>query len=336
MLIGVPKEIKDSEYRVGLVPSTVRELTRNGHRVLVEKSAGLGAGIADAHYHSVGAEIVPDADQVYARSELIVKVKDLLAPERKKLRSGQVLFTYLHLAADPQQTADLVASGVIAIAYETVTSPQGTLPLLTPMSEVAGRMAPHVGARCLETENGGRGVLLGGVPGVPPADVVILGGGVAGSPAAPISAGMGAAGARIDRNPEGRRRVAKQPRAPGGPGFSTKGPHRDAGPPCGSRDRLGADPGRRRAKTDHRRHRQGDEGGLRHRGHSHRSRRVLRDVTADDALGADLYRLRRRALLRHQHAGRGRPHVDVRSQQRDVALRAGACRQRLSPRAGRR
>ena len=188
MLVGVPKEIKDSEYRVGLVPSTVRELTRNGHHVLVEKSAGLGAGIADAHYHSVGAEIVPDADQVYARSELIVKVKEPLAPERKKLRSGQVLFTYLHLAADPQQTADLVASGVIAIAYETVTSPQGTLPLLTPMSEVAGRMAPHVGARCLETENGGRGVLLGGVPGVPPAHLVIVGGGVAGRHAALSSA----------------------------------------------------------------------------------------------------------------------------------------------------
>src|SRR5499433_4381779 len=164
MLVGVPKEIKDSEYRVGLVPSTVRELTRNGHHVLVEKSAGLGAGLSDADYRAVGAEIVPDADQVYARSELIVKVKEPLAPERKQLRPGQVLFTYLHLAADPQLTADLMASGVIAIAYETVTSPQGTLPLLTPMSEVAGRMAPHVGARCLEKENGGRGVLLGGVP----------------------------------------------------------------------------------------------------------------------------------------------------------------------------
>src|SRR5499427_5329676 len=210
MLIGVPKVIKDSEYRVGLVPSTVHELTRNGHRVLVEKSAGLGAGIADAHYHSVGAEIVPDADQVYARSELIVKVKEPLAPERKKLRSGQVLFTYLHLAADPQQTADLVASGVIAIAYETVTSPQGTLPLLTPMSEVAGRMAPHVGARCLETENGGRGVLLGGVPGVPPADVVVIGGGVAGSHAGLIGAGMGATVTVIDRNPEALRRIANQ------------------------------------------------------------------------------------------------------------------------------
>jgi alanine dehydrogenase len=210
MLVGVPKEIKDSEYRVGLVPSAVRELTRNGHRVLVEKSAGLGAGLSDDNYHSVGAEIMLDADQIYARSELIVKVKEPLAPERKKLRARQVLFTYLHLAADPEQTADLMASGVIAIAYETVTSAHGTLPLLTPMSEVAGRMAPHVGARCLEKENGGRGVLLGGVPGVPPADVAILGGGVAGSHAALISAGMGATVSVIDRNPDALRRVATQ------------------------------------------------------------------------------------------------------------------------------
>src|SRR5256714_13847806 len=192
MLVGVPKEIKDSEYRVGLVPSAVRELTRNGHRVLVEKSAGLGAGLSDDNYRSVGAEIVPDADQIYARSELIVKVKEPLAPERKKLKAGQVLFTYLHLAADPEQTADLMGSGVVAIAYETVTSAQGTLPLLTPMSEVAGRMAPHVGARCLEKENGGPGVLLGGVPGLPPGGVVVLGGGVPGSQPAFINAGLGA------------------------------------------------------------------------------------------------------------------------------------------------
>jgi len=210
MLVGVPKEIKDSEYRVGLVPSAVRELARNGHRVLVETSAGLGAGLSDDNYRSVRAEIVPDADQIYARSELIVKVKEPLAPERKKLKAGQVLFTYLHLAADPEQTADLMASGVIAIAYETVTSAHGTLPLLTPMSEVAGRMAPHVGARCLEKENGGRGVLLGGVPGVPPADVAILGGGVAGTHAAVISAGMGATVSVIDRNPDALRRVATQ------------------------------------------------------------------------------------------------------------------------------
>jgi alanine dehydrogenase len=210
MLVGVPKEIKDSEYRVGLVPSTVQELTANGHHVIVETTAGAGAGIADADYQAVGAEIVPDADQVFARTELIVKVKEPLAPERKKLRPRQVLFTYLHLAADPEQTADLMAAGVIAIAYETVTSAQGALPLLTPMSEVAGRMAPHVGARCLEKENGGRGVLLGGVPGVPPADVAILGGGVAGSNAGLISAGMGATVTIIDRNPDVLRRIASQ------------------------------------------------------------------------------------------------------------------------------
>src|SRR5712691_10933979 len=210
MLVGVSKEIKDNEYRVGLVPSTVRELTAKGHRVLVEHDAGLGAGLPDSDYEAAGAEIIADADAVYARAELIVKVKEPLAVERKKLQRGQILFTYLHLAADPAQTADLMAAGVIAIAYETVTSAQGTLPLLTPMSEVAGRMAPHVGARCLEKENGGRGVLLGGVPGVPPADVVILGGGVAGTHAAIISVGMGATVTVVDRNPEALRRISNQ------------------------------------------------------------------------------------------------------------------------------
>jgi alanine dehydrogenase len=210
MLVGVPKEIKDNEYRVGLVPSTVRELTAKGHAVLVERNAGIGAGLPDGDYEAAGAEIAADADTVFARAELIVKVKEPLAVERTKLRRGQVLFTYLHLAADRAQAEDLMAAGVTAIAYETVTSPQGTLPLLTPMSEVAGRMAPHVGARCLEKENGGRGVLLGGVPGVPPADVVVLGGGVAGSHAATISAGMGATVHVVDRNPEALRRIARE------------------------------------------------------------------------------------------------------------------------------
>jgi alanine dehydrogenase len=210
MLVGVPKEIKDNEFRVGLVPSTVRELTDKGHQVIVEADAGVGAGLADVDYAAAGAEIVADADVVFARAELIVKVKEPLPPERKKLRAGQILFTYLHLAPDRAQTEDLMAAGVTAIAYETVTSPQGTLPLLMPMSEVAGRMAPHVGARCLEKENGGRGVLLGGVPGVPPADVVILGGGVAGTHAAIISVGMGATVTVVDRNPEALRRIANQ------------------------------------------------------------------------------------------------------------------------------
>ncbi|HSA67642.1 MAG TPA: alanine dehydrogenase [Methyloceanibacter sp.] len=189
MLVGVPKEIKDHEHRVALIPATVQQLTSKGHRVLVETGAGLGAGLGD---DAAGAEIVTSATELFERAEMIVKVKEPLAEERKKLKRGQVLFTYLHLAADPRQTEDLIASGVTAIAYETVTCAAGTLPLLTPMSEVAGRMAPQVGAHFLETENGGRGVLLGGVPGVPPADVLILGSGVVGTNAALIALGMGA------------------------------------------------------------------------------------------------------------------------------------------------
>src|SRR5215207_9918071 len=166
MLVGVPKEIKDNEYRVGLVPSTVRELTTKGHRVLVERNAGIGAGLPDSDYEAAGAELAADADAIFSRAELIVKVKEPLAVERKKLHRGQILFTYLHLAADRAQTEELMASGVTAIAYETVTDRHGFLPLLMPMSEVAGRMAPQVGAYCLEKVTGGRGVLLGGVPGV--------------------------------------------------------------------------------------------------------------------------------------------------------------------------
>ena len=210
MLVGVPKEIKDNEYRVGIVPSTVRELVENGHRVLIQTGAGSGAGLSDADYRAAGAEIVANGEEVFSRAELIVKVKEPLAEERKRLHRGQVLFTYLHLAPDRRQTEELMASGVTAIAYETVTSPQGALPLLTPMSEVAGRMAPHVGGHCLEKENGGRGVLLAGVPGVPPASVVVLGGGVAGTNAAQIASGMGAEVAVLDRNPEALRRVAAQ------------------------------------------------------------------------------------------------------------------------------
>jgi alanine dehydrogenase len=210
MLVGVPKEIKDNEYRVGLVPSTVRELTDKGHRVMIESGAGVGAGLPDADYRASGGEIVDNADGVYGNAELIVKVKEPLATERKKLRRGQVLFTYLHLAPDRAQTEDLLSSGVTAIAYETVTGSQGTLPLLTPMSEVAGRMAPHVGAHCLEKENGGRGVLLGGVPGVGAASVLVLGGGVAGTNAALIASGMGADVTVLDRNLEALRRVAAQ------------------------------------------------------------------------------------------------------------------------------
>lgn len=210
MRVGVPKEIKDHEYRVGLVPSSVAELVRHGHDVLVERGAGVGAGLDDDLYVAAGARIAADARVVFAEAELIVKVKEPLPAERSQLRRDQVLFTYLHLAPDPEQTRALLASGVTAIAYETVTSPAGGLPLLTPMSEIAGRLAPQVGARYLERMEGGRGVLLGGVPGVPPAEVVVLGGGVSGTHAATIALGMGATVFVVDRSGEALRRIAAQ------------------------------------------------------------------------------------------------------------------------------
>lgn len=210
MRIGVPKEIKNNEFRVGLVPSSVAELVHHGHQVTIETNAGNGAGVSDADYIAAGAKIAANADEIFANSEMIVKVKEPLAVERKKLKKGQILFTYLHLAPDPEQTKDLLASGATCIAYETVTSPTGGLPLLTPMSEVAGRLAPQVGAHCLEKAAGGRGVLLGGVPGVPAADVVILGGGVSGTHAATIALGMGANVTVVDRSPEVLRRISAQ------------------------------------------------------------------------------------------------------------------------------
>jgi alanine dehydrogenase len=210
MRVGVPKEIKNHEYRVGLVPSSVAELVHHGHEVLVEGGAGLGAGLPDREYEAAGATIVGGPDEIFESAEMIVKVKEPLAEERRRLRPGQVLFTYLHLAPDLGQTEDLMKSGATCIAYETVTSPSGALPLLTPMSEVAGRLAPQVGAHCLEKAQGGRGVLLGGVPGVPGAEVVILGGGVSGTHAATIAIGMGANVTVIDRSAEVLRRLAVQ------------------------------------------------------------------------------------------------------------------------------
>ncbi|EJW10099.1 Alanine dehydrogenase [Rhodovulum sp. PH10] len=207
MRIGVPREIKDHEDRVGLIPSAVHELVAHGHAVLVERGAGLGAGHDDAAYAAAGATLVNGPDPVFDDAELIVKVKEPLAAERKRLRRGQTLFTYLHLAPDPEQARDLLASRVTAIAYETVTAADGTLPLLTPMSEVAGRLAPQAGAWCLERPRGGRGVLLGGVAGVPPAEVVVLGGGVVGANAAFIAAGMGADVTVLDRSPDVLRRI---------------------------------------------------------------------------------------------------------------------------------
>jgi alanine dehydrogenase len=210
MLIGVPSEIKNNEARVGLIPSSVQELVHHGHRVMIQSGAGLGAGLLDEDYTAVGAEVVDGPERIFAEAEMVVKVKEPQVQERKRLRPGQILFTYLHLAPDPEQTRDLMESRAVCIAYETVTSPTGALPLLTPMSEVAGRLAPQVGAHALEKAQGGRGILLGGVPGVAAASVVILGGGVSGTHAATIAIGMGARVTVVDRSPDALKRLSNQ------------------------------------------------------------------------------------------------------------------------------
>ncbi|MCB1510366.1 MAG: alanine dehydrogenase [Hyphomicrobiaceae bacterium] len=210
MRVGVPREIKIREYRVGLTPTSVREITAHGHAVFAEAGAGNGIGMTDEDYVRAGATVLPDAAAVFDRAELIVKVKEPQAAERAMLRPDHVLFTYLHLAPDPGQTRELVASGATAIAYETVTAPTGGLPLLAPMSEVAGRMAIQAGAYYLEKAHGGHGVLIGGVPGVDPAKVVVLGGGTVGTHAIAIALGMGADVWVIDRNVDVLRRLWSQ------------------------------------------------------------------------------------------------------------------------------
>ncbi|VVC75799.1 Alanine dehydrogenase [Aquicella siphonis] len=202
MLIGVPKEIKNFEYRVGLVPSSVRELIANGHQVIVQKGAGEKIGFDDESYQHVGARIVDAAEEIFQKADMVIKVKEPQPDECRMLRENQVLFTYLHLAPDPEQAKLLQDSGCVAIAYETVTNQHGGLPLLAPMSEVAGRMAIQAGATSLEIKNGGRGMLLGGVPGVAPAKVVVLGGGVVGTNSVRMAMGMGAHVVVIDKSLE--------------------------------------------------------------------------------------------------------------------------------------
>jgi len=222
MRVGVPKEIKVLENRVGLTPASVRELVSHGHEVMVEHEAGAGIGLHDDAYAAAGASIARDAAEVFAWGEMVVKVKEPQPDECAMLREGQILFTYLHLAPDPEQAKALIASNAICIAYETVTSPRGGLPLLAPMSEVAGRMAVQAGAFLLEKPHGGKGILLGGVPGVAPGKVVILGGGVVGTHSAMIALGMGADVTVIDRSPEAMATLWKQFGAPLKTEFSTR------------------------------------------------------------------------------------------------------------------
>ncbi|MCL1144147.1 alanine dehydrogenase [Shewanella gaetbuli] len=210
MIIGVPTEIKNHEYRVGMVPSSVRELTLKGHEVFIQSDAGIGIGFTNQDYVDAGAQILATAAEVFEKSDMIVKVKEPQAIERAMLRHDQILFTYLHLAPDLPQTNDLIKSGAVCIAYETVTDDRGGLPLLAPMSEVAGRMSIQAGARALEKSLGGRGMLLGGVPGVEPAKVVIIGGGMVGTNAAQMAVGMGADVVVLDRSIDALRRLNVQ------------------------------------------------------------------------------------------------------------------------------
>ena len=283
MRIGVPKEIKVHEYRVGLVPAAARELIEAGHEVLVETGAAAGIGFADADYQRVGAKIATTAAEIFAASDMIVKVKEPQPQECAMLRKGQILFTYLHLAPDPKQTEALVKSGATCIAYETVTAPDGSLPLLTPMSEVAGRMSIQVGAYCLQKANGGRGILLGGVPGVAPAKVVILGGGVSGTNAA--RDGRGPARRRHRGRPldEAPARTLVDLRRDAAHRVLDAGPHRHAGDGSRPGHRRGADRRRRGAEARHPRHGPAHEARLGAGRHLDRPGRLLRDQPGHDA-----------------------------------------------------
>ena len=336
MLIGVPKEIKNHEYRVGMTPGSVAEAIAHGHKVLVETNAGAGIMCSDEDYIAAGATIAATAADVFAAAEMIVKVKEPQAQERAMLRQDQILFTYLHLAPDPEQTRDLVNSGAVCIAYETVTDAAGRLPLLAPMSEVAGRMSIQAGAHCLEKAQGGRGMLLGGVPGVAPAKVVILGGGVVGVNAAYMATGLAADVTIIDRSADAMRAAT----ARFGPAVKTVHSTRASV----EEEVLAADlviggvliPGAAAPKLVSREMISADEARFGRGGCRHRPGRLLRDLARHHPCRADLCGRRCGPLLRGQHAGRGGADLDLRTEQRDPALHPGARRQGLEGRAGRR
>jgi alanine dehydrogenase len=316
MRIGVPKEIKVHEYRVGMTPASAREAVEHGHQVYVEHDAAGRQGITDKDYERAGAKVLSTAAEVFATADLIVKVKEPQPAECAMLREGQTLFTYLHLAPDPEQAKALMASGVTAIAYETVTSARGGLPLLAPMSEVAGRMAIQAGAHCLEMEQGGRGMLLGGVAGVAPAKIVVLGGGVSGVNAARMGIGLEAQVTVLDINVDRLYAIDQQFGAAVNTIFSTRQAVEDYV--------LEADlvigavlvPGAAAPKLITEKHVRDMKRGS-----------VLVDIS-NDACQPDLRGPRGRALLRDEHAGRRGAHVDFRAQQCDPAVHPGAGRQR--------
>jgi hypothetical protein len=310
--IGVPSEIKQDEYRVAITPAGVRELTDRGHRVLIQAGAGEGSSIADGDYVEQGASIVADAPAVFAQADLIVKVKEPQPPEVALLEARHTLFTYLHLAADESLTRALMSSGATCVAYEAVEDSHGRLPLLAPMSEVAGKIATQAGAFMLEKPLGGRGLLLGGVPGVAAGKVMVIGGGIVGQNAAQVAIGLGAEVYVYDRSIDRLRELEIQ-----------------LGGACSTcfASTLTIEQGLADAARGHARAARPAEAGRGAGRREHRPGWLLRDLAADDALRPDVRGRRDHSLLRGEHAGRGADHLDVGADERDDAIR-GAPRRR--------
>ena len=323
MRVGVPTEIKDNEFRVAITPAGVHALTRRGHTVTVQSGAGVGAAIPDDDYIAAGAAITDDVPALWADSEMVLKVKEPIAEEYSFLRPDLLLFTYLHLAADRPLTEELIAKRVTSIAYETVATASGALPLLAPMSEIAGRLAAQVGADALLRPHGGAGVLLGGAAGVRRGDVVVLGGGTAGLAAARVAAGMGANVTVFDIDPERMRRIEEVHGGAIRTRFSTE---LDVARACAEADLvIGAAPGH---APDGRGHAAGQCAG----GHRHRPGRMLRGLPPHHPLRAHLRGGRQGLLLRGQYARRRAAHLHLCADQRDASLRPGPGRRRLARR----
>lgn len=321
MILGVPREIKSAENRVSLTPDAVVNLVAHGHSVLVEEGAGRGAGIADESYGAAGAKLVREAATVFEEAEMIVKVKEPQPGECRMLREGQILFTYLHLAPDPDQASMLLDSGCIAIACETVTDSRGTLPLLTPMSEVAGRMAIQAGAHCLERAAGGSGVLLGGVPGTRPASVVVVGCGVAGSHAIDVAIGMGARVQAFDVSLPVLRSLADRwgPRVE--TTFSTKSALEDSIAEADLVVGAVLVPGAEAPKVISQKNHFSNEGRERDGRYLDRPGWLRGDESTDESRRSNLRRERRGSLLRCEYSWCSAPHVDIRSHERDCPVR---------------
>ena len=332
MRVGIPTEIKNNEYRVAITPAGVAELVHRGHEVLIQAGAGEGSAISDADFKRAGAQMINSVDEVWAEADLLLKVKEPIEAEYARMREGQTLFTYLHLAASKPCTDALMASGTTSIAYETVQTADGALPLLAPMSEVAGRLSAQVGAYHLMRSHGGRGVLMGGVPGVAPAEVVVIGGGVAGYNAARIAKGMGAHVTVFDVNVNTLRKIDNENSGAIETRYSSMLDLEDAVKDADLVIGAVLVPGAKAPEARHEFDRRAHEVGRGARRHRDRPGRLLRGLAAHHARRPDLRGPRHGVLLRGQHARRRAAHVDLRADQRDHAVRAQARRQGLEGR----